>query len=176
MVLPGSIYFYNTIFCCLRQYIIFLLCSIVGLVNVLHHTNTVFVPQVRGTSLVWAACVAVLTRCCLPAVIATPMEDVAYTPWVPFPPEHHVARSLLPARMQERVEVDAANTRMKRVFLSRGWGPGGYDAPAPQPPQRYVRRPPLPQSSGEADMGRPFESPQPLRGKPAWCGCVTIDP
>ncbi|XP_042230288.1 uncharacterized protein LOC121871830 isoform X2 [Homarus americanus] len=29
----------------------------------------------------------------------------------------------------------------KRVFLSRGWGPGGYEAPPP-PPQRFVRRPP----------------------------------
>lgn len=153
---------------------IFLHCSLVGLVSVLYPTCRVFVPQVRGTPLVWAACVAVLARCCLPVVIATPMEDEAYTPWVPFPSEHHAARSSLPARPQESVEKDAANTRMKRVFLSRGWGPGGYDAPAPQPPQRYVRRPPLPQSSGEADVGRPFASPLPLRGKAVRCGCVTV--
>ncbi|XP_071526384.1 uncharacterized protein [Panulirus ornatus] len=34
--------------------------------------------------------------------------------------------------------------RLKRVFLSRGWGPGGYEAPPP--PQRFVRRPPVRQS------------------------------
>ncbi|XP_069184419.1 uncharacterized protein, partial [Procambarus clarkii] len=34
-----------------------------------------------------------------------------------------------------------------RVFLSRGWGPGGYEAPSP-PPQRFVRRPPAFQPPG----------------------------
>lgn len=39
---------------------------------------------------------------------------------------------------------------VKRVFLSRGWGPGGYDAPPPpppSPPHRFVRRPPAPSQS-----------------------------
>lgn len=31
----------------------------------------------------------------------------------------------------------------KRVFLSRGWGPGGY--PAPTQTQKYVWQPPTPQ-------------------------------
>lgn len=38
------------------------------------------------------------------------------------------------------VYEDGKTGRLKRVFLSRGWGPGGYEAPPP-PPQRFVRRP-----------------------------------
>lgn len=122
-------------------------------------------PQVRGKTLVRAACAAVLASCYLPVAPATSIGDEAYTPWLPLPAEHHGALSPQPARPQAAVEEDAASTRMKRVFLSRGWGPGGYDAPAPQPPLRYVRRPPLPQSADAADMERPFASPLSLKGK-----------
>ncbi|KAK8725531.1 hypothetical protein OTU49_010607 [Cherax quadricarinatus] len=38
-------------------------------------------------------------------------------------------------------DMDDKSGRYKRVFLSRGWGPGGYEAPSP-PSQRFVRRPP----------------------------------
>lgn len=133
--------------------------------------------QVRGAFLVWAACVAVLTSCCLPVTTATPIGNEAYISWLPSPPDHQAALSSLPTRPQEAVEEDAANTRMKRVFLSRGWGPGGYDAPAPPPPppQRYVRRPSSLQLSSEANMERPFASPLSLRGKAVvGCGCVTL--
>ncbi|KAK4309737.1 hypothetical protein Pmani_018665 [Petrolisthes manimaculis] len=51
-------------------------------------------------------------------------------------------------RSGDEVEEEEENLGgvVKRVFLSRGWGPGGYNTPPPlpSPPHRLVRRPPGP--------------------------------
>lgn len=64
---------------------------------------------------------------------------------------------------------ERAGEVVKRVFLSRGWGPGGYDAPPPpppSPPHRFVRRPPAPPRSSPAPAGTTTidrtPSPKPL--------------
>ncbi|XP_063889274.1 uncharacterized protein LOC135115998 [Scylla paramamosain] len=106
-------------------------------------------------SLVWMVSMAVLTTC-LPGTPPTPTGEEPDSPWLPFLPwASNAALTLHP--------LQDTTGRTKRVFLSRGWGPGGYDAPPPPAPQRYTRRPLVPPSTGQDDTEQPVPSSLALR-------------
>ncbi|XP_063597880.1 uncharacterized protein LOC134774399 [Penaeus indicus] len=121
----------------------------------------------RGTARVVSACIALMVTCVwqpmtaieLPSgdatslltFLAIPRADTALLPHLlphsPDDADFAYTYSLPPSDLSDSGGYDDDNhstgpERRKRVFLSRGWGPGGYEAP--QPPQRFVRRPPLP--------------------------------
>lgn len=117
----------------------------------------------RGTARVVSACIALMVTCvCQPMTaielpsgdanslltfLAIPRADTALLPHSPDDADFAYTYSLPSSDPSDSGGYDYGRysvgpERRKRVFLSRGWGPGGYEAP--QPPQRFVRRPPLP--------------------------------
>lgn len=119
--------------------------------------------MIRGASVVCVACMAVLATC-VPATPPIPTGEDLDTPWLPFLPRDSHAALIPPStRPHDAVLEDDVNARTKKVFLSRGWGPGGYDAPPPPPPQRFVRRPLLPPTLGQVNTESPFSPPLALR-------------
>ena len=123
----------------------------------------------RGASLVWVASMAMITSCIL-VTPPMPTGKKSDTPWLPFLlMDSHAVLSPLASPHEDDI-----SSRSKKVFLSRGWGPGGYDAPPPPAPQRFVRRPLLPSSLRQANTETPVLPPLTLRGKAQKLLCFMV--